>query len=431
MPRLRARLGRFSITAGLALAVCAPGLAQSTPALSTEDFLNRLGVNTHLGGLTPSDPWNTNSTQVGTQLNYIGVRLVRDWIQSPEDVADFHKLQLVWRPDGRFWTSIAEASPAGQRASLALTETAYKTYPNLIYAVGGPNEEDDTYPQSLGATLPDSAVVQGLLYQWAHTQGVPVSQMEFGAGWTAANNWQGDYAPTNTGLKQNYVPGPADFGGGHAYVSSPGQRMGDVLKQLRADANLCTPGKPVAQTEVGAYTHAHLTPRDYGQSLVMGALDSVAAGDVAYLVYGLQDSAPEATYGFFTYPAGKANPAAKYFHTLTSLLETERGSYGPGAKPTFRPAALPATFANKTTSHLVMQKPTGEFVIADWSEQLPDENAHDDADTIRFGRKFATVSVYDVEQGMAPISVLHGVSQCSLEMEPSDTYLVVLSGVGK
>ena len=431
MPRLRSCLGCLVASSGLALAACGPCLAQSAPALCTEEFLNRLGVNTHLGGLTPSDPWNTNPVQVGQQLNYIGVRLVRDWIQSPEDVADFHKLQQAWRPDGRFWTSIAEASPAGQRASLELTKTAYKTYPNLIYAVGGPNEEDDTYAQSLGATLPDSAAVQGLLYQWAHTQGVPVSQMEFGAGWTATNGWQGDYPPTNTGLKQNYVPGPADYGGSHAYVSSPGQRMGDVLKRLRTDATLCTPGKPVAQTEVGAYTHAHLTPRDYGQSLVMGAFDSIAAGDVAYLVYGLQDSAPESCYGFFTYPAGKANPAAKFFHTMTTLLATRRGSYGPGVKPTFQPVALSASFESKTTSHLVMQKPTGEFVIADWSEQLPDENAHDDADTIRLGRKFPLVSVYDVEQGMTPIKVLHDVSECVLDMEPSDTYLVILSVAAK
>ena len=73
-----------------------------------------------------------------------------------------------------------------------------------------------------------------------------------------------------------------------------------------------------------------------------------------------------------------------------------------------------------------MQKPTGEFVIAVWSEQLMNETAHEDSDTIAFGRAFATASVYDIEEGTTPIAVLHDVGRYTLSMEPSDTYLIVL-----
>lgn len=268
--------------------------------------------------------------------------------------------------------------------------------------------------------------MQTTLYNWAHPLGIRVSQMEFGAGWTAANHWQGNYNPVNTGSHQNYKPGPADFGGAHTYLSDPNQRMVTVLSMLRKNAGLCTPGKPVAHTEVGAYTHAHITPRVFGQYLVMGAFDSAAAGDAGYLVYGLQDSRPEATYGFFSFPEGIAHPAARYFHTMTTLLKSSRGSYGPGTKPTFAPDALKTSFTSKVTSHLLMQKPTGEFVIAVWSEQLMNETAHEESETIDFGRKFGTVSVYDVEEGTTPITVLHNVGRCTLSLEPSDTYLVVL-----
>ena len=413
-------------------AVCGWGIAQparasAADALSTEDFLSTLGVNTHLQGLTPADRWNTNIAEIGKQLNFIGVRIVRDWIYRPADGQLFKDLQNAWRPDGRFWTSIVEGSPADQRKCLALSQSAWQNFPGLICAMGGPNEEDDPYPQKLGATLPDAALVQASLYSWAHPLGIRVSQMEFGQGWTAANGWQGNYNPANTGSRQNYVPGPADFGGAHSYLSDPQQRMVTVLNMLRKSAQLCTPGKPVAHTEVGAYTHAHLSPRVFGQFLVMGALDSTAAGDVGYLVYGLQDDATEATYGFFSFPAGVAHPAARYFHTLTTLLKSDRGSYGPGATPTFKPKALNASFAGKSTSHLVMQKPTGEFVIAVWSEQLMNESAHEDFDTIDFGRKFANVSVYDIEEGATPIADLHDVSQYTLSVEPSDTYLIVLN----
>jgi hypothetical protein len=414
------------------LAACALGLAEpeearAADALSTEDFLNTLGVNTHLQGLIPADPWNTDVKQIGRQLNFLGVRIVRDWIYRPQDGRLFKDLQDAWRPDGRFWTSIVEGSPADQRKSLALAQAAWQDFPGLIYAMGGPNEEDDAYPQKLGATLPDSAIVQKTLYQWAHPRGIRVSQMEFGAGWTAANNWQGNYNPANTGSHQNYTPGPADFGAAHSYVSDPNQRMAAVLNMLRKDARLCTPDRPVAHTEVGAYTHAHLTPRVFGQYLVMGAFDSAAAGDVGYLVYGLQDSRPEATYGFFSFPEGAAHPAAKYFHTMTTLLASNRGGYGPGAKPTFKPDRLMASFAGKSTSHLVMQKPTGEFVIAVWSEQLMNETAHEVSETIDFGRKFSTVSAYDIEEGVAPMAVLHDVGRYQWSLEPSDTYLIVLN----
>jgi len=41
------------------------GAARAETALSTEAFLNRLGVNTHLNGLTKADPWNTEARQAG------------------------------------------------------------------------------------------------------------------------------------------------------------------------------------------------------------------------------------------------------------------------------------------------------------------------------------------------------------------------------
>ena len=426
---------RLALLLGIvsAFILCGASSARAEAALSTEDFLNRLGVNTHLNGLTKDDPWDTDAAQVGAQLKYLGVRLDRDWAWSAADGQTWKNVQKAWGPYGRFWTSVDEASPANQRKDLGYEEAIWQSFPGLIYAMGGPNEEDDTYPQSQGATLPDAALVQQSLYTWAHSGGrnVPVSQMEFGAGWTAANDWQGDYNPAHTGLHQNYTPGPADFAGAHPYLSNPTQRPVDVLNQLRADAHLATPGKPVAHTEFGAYTPAGLSPQAFGQDLVMGALDSAAAGDAAFLVYGLQDSGPEHTPGLFSYPGGKPHEAAEDFHTLTTLLKSARGGYGPGAPRTFRPRPLTVAFPNPSVSHLLMQKPTGEYVVAAWSEQLMNGKAHDDSETIGFGQSFANVRVYDVERGMTPIAVRHNVSHYTLTLKPSDTYLLVLSNEGK
>ena len=420
----------LGIVAALGLTLSAAPTARAQTTLSTEDFLNRLGVNTHLNGLTKDDPWDTDAAQVASQLRYIGVRLDRDWAWSAADGQKWKAVQTAWGPYGRFWTSIDEASPANQRKDLGYEEAIQQTYPGLIYAMGGPNEEDNIYPQAQGATLPDSVLVQQSLYTWAHSGGrnVPVSQMEFGAGWTAANDWQGDYNPANTGLHQPYTPGPADFAGAHTYLSNPTQRPVDVLNGLRTRAHLTTPGKPVAHTEFGAYSQAGLSARVFGQFLVMGAFDSASGGDAAYLVYGLQDSAPEHSYGFYTYPGGKAHEAADYFHTMTTLLKSAHGGYGPGMRHTFTPKRLNATFSDPAVNHLVMQKPTGEFVVAAWSEQLMNGTEHAASDTVGFGRSFATVRVYDIQDGLTPIAVQHNVSRYTLALKPSDTYLLVLSG---
>ena len=418
----------FAVGAGKSPAA-APALP-AVPALSTEDFLNTLGVNTHLNGLTAGDPWDTDAARVGKQLKYLGVRLDRDWAWSAADGDKWKAVQTAWGPYGRFWTSLDEGSPETQRRNLELEESIYGKYPNLIAVMGGPNEEDDTYPQQQGATLPDSVRVQQSLYDWAHSGGraVPTSQMEFGAGWTAANNWQGDYNPQNTGIHQNYSPAPAEIGGAHTYISSPQERPVDVLNHVRMLAQLTTPGRPVAHTEFGAYSGAHLSAAVYGQYLVMGALDSAAAGDTGYLVYGLQDSAPESCYGFYTYPGGVPHEAAVYYHTLTTLLASTRGGYTRGVAPTFAPGSLFFSTDGPAVSHLLMQKPTGEFVVAAWSEQRMDGMEQPVSETIHFGRTFAAVKVYNVENGPAPLAALRNAAGYTLRMKPSDTYLLVLTG---
>ena len=63
----------------------------------------------------------------------------------------------------------------------------------MLNFLEGGNEEDDAYPASLGNTLAITAQFQQQVYATGHALGLPVINMSFGSGWTAANNWQGDY----------------------------------------------------------------------------------------------------------------------------------------------------------------------------------------------------------------------------------------------
>ena len=411
------------------LATASPLTAQPTTAMSTEAFLNTLGVNTHLDG---NQHWDTDPARVGRHMAYIGVRNQRDWPSSANEGASFLAVQSNWSPLGRLWTSIGEDSPTGQRNDLSYAESIYAAYgSNLVYVLGGPNEEDDDYPQGLGATLPDSALVQGQLYTWAHSQGrnVKVNQMDFGAGWTSDNNWQGDYNPSNTGIHQNYTPGGADIASAHTYISDSNQTELTVLNMMRANALLTTPGKPVAHTEAGIYKNAvAYSPEVAGAMTVVGAFDSAAAGDAGYLVYGLQDDDGTHTYGFYDSTDTNPNPMATYYHNMTTILASTSGTYGPGQPPTFTPGSLNVTYSNTTTAaHLLMQKPTGEYVVADWHEVLMNGTQANTTDTITFGQTFATVQVYDVETGTTPIATLSNVSSYTLTLNPCDMYLLVLT----
>jgi hypothetical protein len=428
---------RLTLIAALAVASLS-SRAGASPAMSTEDFLNTLGVNTHLDGTAG---WDTNVSTVASHLNWIGVRLDRDWIGNSAIASNWKAVQNYW-PIGRFWSSIPEAAPADQRSDLTYAEQAYLNYPGLIYALGGPNEEDDPGPQSWHATLPDSAIVQGSLYGWAHGGGrnVPVSQMEFGAGWTWANNWEGDYQPGNSNITQNhpgldydsngkylgplqdYTPGGADLAAAHTYISDTSHRPIDVLNAMRGNAHLTTPGKAVAHTEFGDYFKNGNTI--WGQYCVMGAFDAAAAGDAAYIVYGLQDSD---TNGFYDGKDNNPNPVALYYHTMTTLLGSSFGTYSPGQASSFTPGSLSPQYGNTGNGHLLLQKPTGEFVIADWSEQLMNGSQTSTSDTINFGQVFASVKIYDIENGASPIATLSNTSSCTLSMNAGDTYLVVLS----
>ena len=141
------------------LATASPLTAQAVTAMSTEAFLNTLGVNTHIDGIAlivdRNQHWDMDPAKVGSHLAYIGVRNQRDWPYKADEGADFLKVQSNWSPLGRLWTSIGENNQTDQRNDLSYAESIYTTYgSDLVYVLGGPNEEDDAYPQSLGATLP-------------------------------------------------------------------------------------------------------------------------------------------------------------------------------------------------------------------------------------------------------------------------------------
>ena len=88
------------------------------------------------------------------------------------------------------------------------------------------------------------AQFQQQVYATGHSLGLPVINMSAGAGWTAANNWQGDYGAVGD------LSAYADFANAHTYPNA-GQGTDWSMQRLNGLAHLAAASRPVITTEIG------------------------------------------------------------------------------------------------------------------------------------------------------------------------------------
>ena len=158
----------------------------STSAVVAVAFINSLGVNTHIDFYQYG---YQNLSVVENALKYLGVKNVRD---SAQWNADLQTWPAVAAAAGvKFDDYMPEGSPAVMQKALQLVGPLANA--GIWNFVEGGNEEDDPYAVSQGNSLVYTASFQQQVYQTGTTLGIPVINMSFGAGWTAANNWHGDY----------------------------------------------------------------------------------------------------------------------------------------------------------------------------------------------------------------------------------------------
>ena len=155
-------------------------------AISTTAFIDSLGINTHLDF---GSYGYQNVATVENAIKYLGLSNLRD---SPANSGDLALWKQVAQATGaKFDAFIGETSPAGMSAELNLISDVAKE--GIVNYIEGGNEEDDSYPASLGNNIQITAQFQQQVFALGQQLGLPVINMSFGAGWTAANNWQGDY----------------------------------------------------------------------------------------------------------------------------------------------------------------------------------------------------------------------------------------------
>jgi hypothetical protein len=326
-----------------------PQQNESHSAISTGSFIDSLGVNTHLDFTFL--PVYTNLPLVENSIKYLGFKNLRDSAQGPNCAPNW--AAVAHATGAKFDDFMGEDSPYNMYFDLGCAP-GLAGQEILNYVEGG-NEEDDPYAVGLGNTLAITAQFQQQVYATAQSLGLPTINMSFGAGWTAENDWHGDY--DKVGDLSPYT----DYANAHTYPV-PGATADTTIQQLNFDAHLAAASRPVITSEFG-YNTSVTDPVEAAKGTLDAALDATKYGDVKLYYYALFDDT-SGDFGLMN-DDGTPKPAGKALHNLTTLLRDA----GPKSS-TFKPESLDYTLSGTQNgdSSVLLEKSDGSYWLALWNE---------------------------------------------------------------
>lgn len=352
-------------------------------AMAAAAFVDLLGINTHIDF---QNYGYQNITAVEQALSYLGVQNARDSAQNANDVQWW--AQVSQATGVKFDDYIPEGSVQGMYGAMKLMPQLAAQ--GVLNYLEGPNEEDDSYPASLGNNLDYAKQAQIDLWKTygdpssSSSLHLPIINMSFGAGWTAANNWQGDYA--NEGDLSAY----ATYANAHTYPTS-GQTPDYAIQRLNGLAQLAASQRPVMTTEIGWDTGS-LSTSTAAKYTLDAAMDGAKDGDVKLYFYALFDDG-SGNFGLMNQD-GTPKPAGTALHNLISLMTDTGANAG-----SFTPASLSYSLSGTVSgdNSLVFQKSDGSFWVSLWNEQQAIGKSH--TVTVNLPSAVAEVLVFDPLSG--------------------------------
>jgi hypothetical protein len=337
------------------------------PATSAQTIENSIGVNTHIG---EGGTGYASVSTTASAINYLGIKNLRDAPNASQDVGTSGLWQQIANATGaKFDAYMNRGSTASDVTDLANAKLlANQGILNLIEGV----DEPDVATQ-YGNSSAWSANFQKTVYATAHSLGLKAVNMSFGGGWTATNNWQGDYG--TVGDLSAYT----DYGNAHTYPNAS-ETVDAGITRLNGLAKLAASSRPVMTTELG-WNGAQFSAATIAKYTLDAVLDGVQDGDAKSYFYGLFDDA-SGKYGLMN-SDGSARPAGTALHNLTTIL-ADSGTPKSGT------LAMGLTDTQSSDHSLLMEKSNGTFELALWNESA---GAH--SVTLSLGATASAISVYD------------------------------------
>ncbi len=374
-------------------------------AITAASFINSLGINTHID----FDNYGyQNLSTVESSIEYLGVKNVRDSAQNSSDITTW--AQVAQATGVKFDDYMPEGSVSAMQNALSLVPQLAQE--GILNFVEGGNEEDDSYAASQGNNIQTTAQFQQQVYAMGQQYGLGVINMSFGAGWTAANNWEGDYP--NVGNLSNV----ANYANAHTYPN-PGQNPDYSIQQLNGDAKLAAGSDPVITTEIGWDGNTFTNEAQVAQYVVQAALDGIKDGDVKMYYYALFNDS-SGNFGLMN-QNGTPTLAGTALHDLTTLL----ADTGTNAA-SFTPGSLTFTLSGNQSSDntVLIQKSDGSDWLALW-----DETAGTHTVTLTLASTASQIVVFDPVTGTSSIASASNTNTVSVSLG-NDPLLIEVIGAG-
>jgi hypothetical protein len=396
-------------------------------AVSAHDFLNSIGVCTHIGQGVD------NATQSAAAMAYAGVRNLRDdgrssHIQDWITVYQLSGVRTALLTDLNITSTVAMAKQLNAAGALL--------------AVEGPNEPNNwpvTYQgqTSSSATSLPIARFQRDLYAAvkveAGLKGIPVFHSSE-AGGSEPDNCGLQFLSIPTGAGTLMTDGTiyADFANTHNYVCGHSGKLVDNVCWDATDPTLngdwdglwveyghtwwgagfdgysksLLATLPRVSTETGWTTSGSgsISPEQQARIFLNLYLSGFKRGWKYTFIYMLRDDPSQGYWGLFD-KNYIAKTSGTYLHNLTVILAD--------SIPIASPGQLNYSIPNwPTTVHdLLMQKGDGTFELAVWNER---PSGGSDSVAVELGAVFPAVKVYDPTAGIMPVRILANASSVEL-----------------
>jgi hypothetical protein len=405
--------------------------------LRSADFLNTLGVNTHI---PYTDGGYANITNIDADLKYLGITEVRDTISNGYAGSAPLSSYITLAKEGVKFTIClfggGAITTASLTAQLALVAALNKAVPGSVIAVEGANEINN-FPITYNGVggLAGAVALQKAIYAAVHAnadlKGVSV---DYFTGYAAGSDAVGPNPATTAGL--------ADYDTQHPYPNQ-GDAPYQWVNRTQALGNETPATGAAVYTETGYSTNGG-TSGDVNQDvqakytldlLMDDAASGIAHTDLYQLMdaYAAGSSQGDDGYGLYA-PGNTPKEAATAIHNLTTIL-ADTGTTA--STFTLKPVSYTLTNLPSTGHTLEIQKSSGASDIVVWNEPAiwneakgAEVTAATTNVTVKLGATYKTVEVFDPLKGTTPIETLTNVSSVTLgitdhplivEVEPGTT----------
>jgi hypothetical protein len=381
--------------------------AKAAEAAKATDFLNSLGVATHLNY---TDGTYANYESVIADLNYLGIHKLRDATPDPYGGIPYQNyitaLDAVTKAGNQFDFITAPGLPL--KISLDQIGAIERLRPGSVIAVEGPNETNNNPVTYLGR----NGTAAALAYQRDLYHAVHSSRLLHNV---AVYYYTGfDVATKLTGL--------ADFANCHPYSHHGEQPAQRIATEFGRQFTMAPP-YPRVITEAGFFDVPSapngVDDATQAKDTLNLYMDAFAQGVTLTYVYQLVSAYPnqfsDTQSGMFRIDHSP-KPVATAIHNLTTILaDTGHGNVQPGSLD-YTVAAMPVTGHS-----LLLEKSSGVFDIVLWSEPANwNDRTHRPVSvsqtpvTITMSGTAGNVAVYNPLVGTKPVARARDVNEIAV-----------------